>query len=217
LPKIFNLGEQNPALSGVSMIYGDGLCSNIFVLGREHAALVDTGVGNWMNPVWPQLTELGVGPGQLEKVILTHTHHDHFSGLFLIMEKVRPKVYIHSKDTKYIAKHLGDMLVKVEEGEVIDTELWPLEVIWTPGHTEGGMCLYNRERRILFSGDTAFGDGYFGAFQGESGSYRQLVGSLKKLTELKVDVMLPGHGQPIYDDPEGNLMLAYQTASNWGR
>ncbi len=197
------------------MIFGDGLCSNIFVIGREHTTLVDTGVGNWMNPVWPQLQEIGIKPDNLGKVILTHTHHDHFSGLFLIMEKVKPKVYIHSKDTKYIAKHLGKILVPCEDGEIIETEIGPLEVIWTPGHTEGGICLYSRDKCILFSGDTVFGDGYFGAFQGESGSYKQLLDSLKKLTALKVDVMLPGHGQPVYDDPEGNIMLAYQTAKNW--
>ena len=70
---------------------------------------------------------------------------------------------------------LGDSLVEVEEGDVIETELWPLEVIWTPGHTEGGISLYAREQRILFSGDTVFPDGYYGRTDGESGSLEQLL------------------------------------------
>src|SRR3990170_48919 len=42
--------------------------------------------------------------------------------------------------------------VEVEGGEVIGGSL-RLEVVWTPGHSPGHICLYDRERRILFSGD----------------------------------------------------------------
>jgi hydroxyacylglutathione hydrolase len=208
VPKIFNLGDQHPKLKGVHMIYGEGLCSNIFVIGKEKATIIDTGVGNWMNPVWPQLTEIGIKPQNVEKVIITHAHHDHVSGVFIILEKAKPKVYVHQRDTKYIASYLGETLVKVEEGDIIQTELWPLEVIWTPGHTEGGMCLYAKEERILFSGDTVFPEGNFGNFNGESGGYRQLLNSIKKLTQLKVDIMLAGHGAPVYEDAENNIKMA---------
>jgi hydroxyacylglutathione hydrolase len=190
------------------MIYGEGLCSNIFVIGKEKATIIDTGVGNWMNPVWPQLTEIGIKPQNVEKVIITHAHHDHVSGVFIILEKAKPKVYVHQRDTKYIASYLGETLVKVEEGDIIQTELWPLEVIWTPGHTEGGMCLYAKEERILFSGDTVFPEGNFGNFNGESGGYRQLLNSIKKLAQLKVDIMLAGHGAPVYEDAENNIKMA---------
>jgi hydroxyacylglutathione hydrolase len=198
------------------MIVGDGLCSNIYVVGRNNATIIDTGVGNRMNPVWPQLEELGVKPGNVNKVILTHAHHDHAMGIFLILDKATPEVYVHSKDTKYIASSLGEALVKVEEDDIIETELWPLEVIWTPGHTEGGMCLYAREPRILFSGDTAFPDGYFGRFDGESGSIEDLIESLRKLTKLKVDVMLAGHGVPVIQGSEDNLKLSLRNAELYG-
>jgi len=78
------------------------------------------------------------------------------------------------------------MVLKVNEGDAIDTELWPLKVYWTPGHTTGGMCLYNAERRILFSGDTVFPDGYYGRYDGESGSFDAIVESLRKLNELDI-------------------------------
>jgi glyoxylase-like metal-dependent hydrolase (beta-lactamase superfamily II) len=215
MPQVFNLGDQRPSLKGVHMISGDGLCSNIFVVGEKHATIIDTGVGNWANPVWPQLESIGIKPENVDKIVISHAHHDHASGLFLLLEKVKVSVYVQTKDTKYLAKYLGDALVKSEEGQVIETELWPLEVIWTPGHTEGGMCLYAREQRILFSGDTAFGDGYFGNFGGDSGSLSKLIQSLRKLAALHVDVMLPGHGPPVYEDAEGNLKLALHTAENW--
>lgn len=215
MPTVTNLGEVSPALAGVSMIEGEGLCSNIYILGRERATVIDTGVGNRQNPVWPQLRELGVGQDNIESVVITHAHHDHAMGVFLILEKARPKVYIHEADTRYIATSLGDSLVKVREGDVIETELWPLEVIWTPGHTEGGMCLYARERRVLFSGDTVFSDGFFGRFDGESGDREALVESIRKLSKLKVDCMLAGHGAPVLDRAEENIMLALRNAEMW--
>ena len=212
MPHIINLANDTPTLLGVNMIVGDGLCSNIYVVGRERATIIDTGVGNRQNPVWPQLKELGVEPRNVERIIITHAHHDHAMGAFLILEKAKTKVYVHEDDTGLIASSLGDSLVKVREGDVIETELWPLEVIWTPGHTEGGMCLYAREQRILFSGDTAFPDGYFGRFDGDTGSLDQLVESLRKLTKLKVDVMLAGHGVPVLSKAEENLKLSLRNA-----
>jgi len=212
LPQIINLAEDKTILSGVNMIVGDGLCSNIFVVGRKSATIIDTGVGNRLNPVWPQLKELGVEPGNVERIIITHAHHDHAMGAFLILERAKPKVFIHEMDAGFIASSIGDSLVKVKEGDIIETELWPLEVIWTPGHTTGGMCLYAREPRILFSGDTAFPDGYFGRFDGESGSLDELIESLRKLTKFKVDVMLAGHGVPVLSGAEENLKLALRNA-----
>jgi hydroxyacylglutathione hydrolase len=212
LPQIINLENDSPRLMGVHMIVGDGLCSNIYVVGNKRATIIDTGVGNRFNPVWPQLEQLGIGVLNVENVVLTHAHHDHAMGVFLILDKAKPRVYVHEADSRYIASSLGNSLVKVKEGDFIETEFWPLEVIWTPGHTEGGMCLYARDQRILFSGDTAFPDGYFGRFDGESGSLDDLVESLRKLVKLRVEVMLPGHGVPVIQGAEENLKLALRNA-----
>jgi glyoxylase-like metal-dependent hydrolase (beta-lactamase superfamily II) len=212
MPQIFHLGKDTPKLNEVNMIVGDGLCSNIYIIGKEHATLIDTGIGNRMNPVWPQLESIGFNPENIKSIILTHAHHDHAMGAFLILEKAKSKIYIHDADTRYIAFSLGEALVKVKEGDIIQTELWPLEVIWTPGHTEGGMCLYAREEHILFSGDTAFPDGYFGRFDGEGGSLEDLIESLRKLAKLRVEIMLPGHGTPVIQSAEQNIKLALRNA-----
>jgi hydroxyacylglutathione hydrolase len=213
MPHIENLGKKSEILRNVHLIVGEGLCSNIYVIGREKAILVDTGVGNQMNPVWPQLEELGVHPENLAGIILTHAHHDHAMGTFIILEKASPKIYIHRLDTKHIAIHLGQNLVKVEEGDIIESERWPLEVIWTPGHTEGGICLYSKKDKILFSGDTAFPDGYYGRYDGESGSRSAIIESLRKLTEIEVDIMLPGHGYPLLKDANKHIRRSYGNVS----
>jgi glyoxylase-like metal-dependent hydrolase (beta-lactamase superfamily II) len=213
MPRIYDLGEYTEKLESVSLIVGEGLCSNIYVIGKENAVVVDTGVGNSTNSVWPQLEELGVAPMNVKGVVLTHAHHDHAMGAFIILEKANPRVFVHTLDTKYIASRFGVNLVKMEHGDLIETERWPLSVIWTPGHTEGGMCLYNAEEGILFSGDTVFPDGYYGRYDGESGSLEETVESLRKLTDIEVDVMLPGHGSPVFEGAGEHIMKAYRNAS----
>ncbi|UCH57791.1 MAG: MBL fold metallo-hydrolase [Candidatus Bathyarchaeota archaeon] len=213
LPRIYSLGDYSERLRGVSLVVGEGLCSNIYVIGREAAVVVDTGVGNRVNSVWPQLEELGVPPNKVKGVVLTHAHHDHAMGAFIILEKADPRVFVHTFDTKYIASRIDPQLVKVEDGDIIETELWPLKVIWTPGHTGGSICLYNEDEKILFSGDTVFPDGYFGSFDGDTGSLRAIIESLRKLSEMDVEVILPGHGSPVFNDADDHIRRAYHNAS----
>ena len=213
MPRILNLSNYSTRLEDVSLVLGEGLCSNIYVVGRDEAVVIDTGVGNPANPVWPQLEELGVAPGNVKGVVLTHAHHDHAMGAFIVLQRANPKVYVHRQDARYIASHLGPNLVRVEDGDTIPTELWPLEVIWTPGHTKGGMCLYAKEQGILFSGDTVFPDGNYGAYYGESGSLQEMVGSLRRLSELDVEVMLPGHGWPVFERAGDHIKLSLSKAS----
>lgn len=213
MPQVYRLENYSKDLKDVSLIVGDGLCSNIYVIGKEKATLVDTGVGNKSNPIFPQLAELGVKPENIDQVIITHAHHDHAMGTFLILEKKDPKIYVHEKDTQYIASSFGEALVKVKEGDSITTPIGDYIVYWTPGHTNGSMCLYNEEHKILFSGDTVFPDGYYGRYDGESGGLNAIIDSLKKLSDLDVEIMLPGHGSPVFNDANSHIQLSYQQAS----
>ena len=214
MPRIYDLGEYHEGLGGVHLVIGEGLCSNMYVIGREEACVVDPGVGNYANPVWPQLEEIGVTPDSLKSVIITHAHHDHAMGAFLILQRADPKIFVHTLDTMYIASRFGPNLVKVEEGNIIETERWALEVIWTPGHTEGGMCLYDPEDKVLISGDTVFAEAKYGTWYGESGSLDAMVESLGKLAELDVEVILPGHGTPVFEGANENIRTAYEKASS---
>jgi glyoxylase-like metal-dependent hydrolase (beta-lactamase superfamily II) len=213
MPQIYRLEEYNTLLKDVTLIIGDGLCSNIYVIGKKEATIIDTGVGNRSNPIFPQLNELGIKPENIKQVILTHAHHDHAMGTYLILQSADPKIYVHEKDTQYVASSFGKALVKKRKGEIIETELWPLTIHWTPGHTEGSICLYNSKNKILVSGDTVFPDGYYGRYDGESGSLESIIKSLKKLTELDCEIMLPGHGSPVFQDANSHILLSYNQAS----
>jgi glyoxylase-like metal-dependent hydrolase (beta-lactamase superfamily II) len=217
MPKIIDLGRLSEKLKDTHLFIGEGLCSNIYVIGREQVIIIDPGIGNETNQILPQLKEVEIDPKKIHKVILTHAHHDHAMGAFIILEKTDSKILLHNKETTYIATKIGDSLIKINEGDIINTELWPLEVIWTPGHTGGSICLYVREYGILFSGDTVFPGGNFGRFDGESGSYKSLLKSLSKLTKLDVDIILPGHGVPVLKNAKKHIEISYKNALNWGK
>jgi glyoxylase-like metal-dependent hydrolase (beta-lactamase superfamily II) len=134
-------------------------------------------------------------------------------GTYLILEQANPTIFVHEKDTQYIASSFGSALVKVVEGDIIETPIGAFTVYWTPGHTGGSMCLYNPEHKILISGDTVFPDGYYGRYDGESGSLEATINSLKKLTELDCEIMLPGHGSPVFQDANSHIKLSYDQAS----
>ena len=75
----------------------------------------------------------------------------------------------------------------------IQTEL---QIIHSPGHTPGSVCLYFPEEKVLFSGDTLFCMGY-GRTDLPGGNYGQLLDSLEHLFTLPSDVrVFPGHGEP---------------------
>lgn len=213
MPKVYRLAEYNPVLEDVALIVGDGLCSNIYVIGNKEITLIDTGVGNRMNPVFPQLGELGFKPEDVKQVVLTHAHHDHAMGAFMILDRIRPKILVHEADTQHIATSFGDALVKIQDGDVVETEIGALDVYLTPGHTKGCICLHNEEKKILISGDTVFPDGYYGRYDGESGSLEEITESLRKLTELDSEIMLPGHGSPVFIDANSHVKKSYEQAS----
>lgn len=87
--------------------------------------------------------------------------------------------------------------VMLEDGDIISNDSFELEVLWTPGHSPGHICLYERERKFIITGDHILYDTTphvgFNPISGDNplGDY---VSSLKKLERLKVNFILPGHG-----------------------
>lgn len=92
-----------------------------------------------------------------------------------------------------------------------------LQVLHTPGHTEGSVCLLEPEAGLLFAGDTLFADGW-GRTDLPGGSEEQIVASLGRLAGLPDEVrVLPGHGatttigreRPLLDQVKASGHLRY--------
>ncbi len=142
-------------------------------------------------------------------VVNTHMHLDHCFGANHVKDKYGVPVRAHIADA-----FLGDTLAEqamrfgmrsVGDNVVIDTPLSDgdhivigadsLEVIHTPGHSPGGICLYSPTGKFLLAGDTLF-NGSVGRTDLPGGDARTLVGSVRdKLLKLPADTLvLSGHG-----------------------
>ena len=87
--------------------------------------------------------------------------------------------------------------VKLEDGDTIFNDTFEFEVLWTPGHSPGHICLYERERRFILTGDHVLYDTtpHIGLNpQSGDNPLGDYISSLKKLERLKVHFILPGHG-----------------------
>jgi glyoxylase-like metal-dependent hydrolase (beta-lactamase superfamily II) len=82
-------------------------------------------------------------------------------------------------------------------GEKIIASAGELEVLWTPGHSPGHVCLYGPERRVLFSGDQMIEliSPNIG-WHPERDPLSEYLSSLQELALLRIDLILPSHGAP---------------------
>jgi len=155
---------------------------------------------------------------ELVGVVMTHGHFDHSLAALDLKLIYNVPIYLDSKDKFLLdrqdetAKYFLKMDIKtpnivkdLEEITEINFGESKLEVIKTPGHTPGSVCLFNlphslfdkREvKPILFSGDTLF-KGLRGRTDFKYGSTKKIYESLHKLIELPEETeVLSGHGEP---------------------
>jgi glyoxylase-like metal-dependent hydrolase (beta-lactamase superfamily II) len=106
-----------------------------------------------------------------------------------------------------------DKVVLLRGGEKFQAGPHLLEVIATPGHTAGDICLYEHNNRILFSGDMVFVsppmENYLADADQKLGDMKELIASLGRLLPYEVDFLLPGHGHPAFDDGGAYVLSAY--------
>jgi glyoxylase-like metal-dependent hydrolase (beta-lactamase superfamily II) len=91
--------------------------------------------------------------------------------------------------------------VKLEDGDIISNDSVELEVLWTPGHSPGHICLYEKGRKFVITGDhVLYETTPHVGFNPQSGNnpLGDYISSLKKLESLKVHFILPGHG-PVFN------------------
>lgn len=159
----------------------------------------------------------------LKLIVLTHCHYDHTAAAAAIAEKSGAKVGIHKADLEGVNDEymsvsvlFGDRAPAVkptityEEGDKIDIGNGEyLEVIHTPGHSKGSICLYEPVSKSLFSGDTVFPGGGFGRMDFDGSEPDKMLGSIEKLTELDVKTLYSGHGAPADRDGNKQIMASY--------
>ena len=185
---------------------------NCSILSKEGKAyIVDPGQEG--ERIIGLLAKKGLEPAA---ILLTHAHFDHITGI-AALQKAFPElpVYVHSADRKMFGHPFNQMPseyasigtpANLREADDISLELPELKVLHTPGHTNGGICYYLSEDKLLLSGDTLFARS-IGRTDFPGGSMPEMLASLKKLMELPRDtIVIPGHGMftTIGDEQDGN-------------
>ncbi len=192
--------------------------ANAYLVDRH--TLVDAGMD--AQAMILQLEKI-IQRGELKIIILTHCHYDHSGGAAQVAEAFGAEIAIHRDDAPLLNSPRGSVseLYGARAPSIIPDILLSggetfgeLEVIHTPGHTPGGICLYSARSKVLFSGDTVFPNGSFGRTDFTGGSHQKLIESIKKLTLLDVRIMYPGHEEIVRDANE-HIRLSYMMASQY--
>ena len=144
---------------------------------------------------------------KLKTIINTHGHFDHIGANGALKEEFNAPIAIHSQDAYRMKEVTANAMsfgvetspspdadILLEDGSIIEFGSLKIEVIHTPGHTEGGVCLYIRDKAMLFTGDTIFA-GAVGRTDMSGGSFETLMKSIKEkiLTLDEETTIYPGH------------------------
>lgn len=181
--------------------------SNVYLITGREPALVDTGTGMQHERLLKEISR-HIRPAEIRSIFLTHRHFDHVGGVASLLEIMDARVYAHAEDAAAVAE--GDdettaasmfgrrlrrvTVMPLQDGDEVAIGDATMQVIHTPGHTIGSMCLYDKEGSALFSGDTFFVGGV-GRWDLPTGSRAALIHSLQRLEALEFKDLYPGHGE----------------------
>lgn len=127
----------------------------------------------------------GVGKHKAEQIVLTHNHYDHVGMLKEVKSEFDSNVLAFSNSLEGV----DHVLIN---GDVISMCDRDFEVIHMPGHSTDSICLYNSADRVLFAGDSPL------IIKAAGGSYiNKFVEVLKRLSQIPIDIIYFGHGDPI--------------------
>ncbi len=142
-------------------------------------------------------------------IINTHTHIDHILGNNFIFRTFNLKPIIHDAGTIFLSNasdyaamfgiQVADMVMPekfIDEGDKISFGKSTLEVLYTPGHADGSVCLVNHEQSFVITGDVLF-NGSIGRTDLLTGDFDILTESItQKLYSLPDNyIVYPGHGE----------------------
>lgn len=161
------------------------------------------------------------GTKNISKIILTHYHFDHVGAAHSLKKLTNAKTFASEIDSEYIENpdnipvfhrkvDACNVDIKLREGNEIKigSSFW--KVFETPGHTKGGICLYNANADrfpILISGDTLFKRSC-GRTDFEDSDPQKMQESLIKLSKLPDETLvLPGHESMTTIEHERHYML----------
>ncbi|KAA6465057.1 MBL fold metallo-hydrolase [Acidobacteria bacterium AB60] len=179
---------------------------NCTLLGDEQAGeaiVIDP--GDEVSRIFNRLNELRL---KLKQILITHAHIDHVGGAVKLKKLTGAPILINENDLPLLkmmdvqAGWLGTETPEVAppdgslaEGLVVGLDRFPAQVMHTPGHTQGSVCLHFAPLKMVIAGDTLFA-GSIGRTDLPGGNGRQIIESIQtRLMALPEETrVIPGHG-----------------------
>jgi len=187
----------------------------------KELSLFDAGNGLTLNGLIEGMKRLNLQFKDITRVYITHEHVDHVLGLYHILNKMennKPQIFAFGETADILrdgneekifpgsiqsfginANYFGVQIIPINITELTLPELinigaeFSFKIIHTPGHSPSSICYYEEQKKILIPGDLIFTGGSFGRYDFPGGSLQKLKESIKRVNELDVTYLLPGH------------------------
>ncbi len=182
--------------------------SYVYAVAGDENILVDTGFSLTGGRLLKELKSIGIDPSDIRHIILTHHDLDHIGNAALLQNLSGADIWASQQDIPYIKgelkrpgiKRIFSIINKVKKPVNVkayqDYKMGEFQIIPTPGHTPGHVCVLYRD--VLFVGDLVKNiDGKLVAYPNLNWDVAQLKESIEKIAELPFKWVCPAHGEPI--------------------
>jgi len=196
-------------ISGNIYMIGDSDISHrfdccVYMLDLGQLVIIDSGASLTFQKILSNIERLGLDLCKIKAVLATHAHIDHIGSLYEFQEKYKAKIIAHELDADAIESGVGiaaeaygvdyspctiDIRLKGAK-QTLKFGKYEMQFIHIPGHTPGSIAAYIDidGKRVLFGQDI------HSPYIPEWGADRKLAAvSLKKLVDLKADILCEGH------------------------
>ena len=188
--------------------------------------LIDGSLPNAAPKILKQLQAVGFTPSDVKRIVLTHAHMDHVGAFAQLLKQTPAELIVPAGESDVVAGKIPPVrpdpatlnwLQKkmlppqkafdplpisrtVNDGDVLPEIMDGLTCVFTPGHAPGHMAYWQPQRRVLFLGDVVMRVPNLRLpFRAFTVDMAQNIESLKRILQLKPDIVCFGHGKPLFN------------------
>jgi glyoxylase-like metal-dependent hydrolase (beta-lactamase superfamily II) len=230
--RIYLVGSEEFALSHALD------CNCYLIDGGSALGIVDSGLGLGVDEMLANVKAHGFSPDRISHVLITHAHLGHWGGAAGFRERTGAEVWAPANQRSMTDPSLEPGIAQnikfgryppgfeptvcppdglLKDGERIAIGDIEIQSILVQGHTKDSTCFLIEDdgRRGLFSGDVVFYGGKLGILNIEGFSFDDYRRDIRKLADLEIDMLFPGHGVFVLRRAQKHIKRAIQKLSDF--